>query len=111
MRVLLRGDFNNAKTVRGTVLLPLTWLGTCVLMLLAFWGLSVPAHFSVAVWFIIAINFAVLFFKLRLRAGTSTHWAYRILVSGVLAAIAPGMAATLLLLVAVFIFGMPLPQV
>jgi hypothetical protein len=111
MAVQLRGNFDTRKTIRGIVLLPLTWLITCALLLLAVWGLSAPAHLQVAMWFIIAINFAILFFKLRLRAGTSAHWAYRILVSGVLASLAPGVATTVLLLVAVLIFGMPLPHV
>ncbi len=107
----LRGAFDTGKTIRGIVLLPRTWLVTCALLLLAFSGLSAPAHLSVAMWFTIAANFVILFFKLRLGAGTSPHWAYRILVSGVLAFIAPGVATSAILLVATLIFGMPLPHV
>jgi hypothetical protein len=105
MSVQLRG---NGKTVRGMVLLPLTWLVTCALLLLTFLSLSASAHFSIAVWTIVALNFTVLFFMLRLEPGTSV--ACRILVSGVLAVIAPGVATALLILVAMFMFGMPMPD-
>ena len=53
------------------------------------------------------INFAVLLFKLRLIDKASEHWAYRIVVCAILAIIAPGPGAALMILAAVLRYGLP----
>jgi len=99
--------FPNA--IRAMVLIPVTWLMTGVLIYAAVWAASSREVLTIVVWCIVALNFAVFVFKLRLGAETST--AYRVLVSAVLACISPGAATALMLVVAVLFFGMEVPRV
>jgi hypothetical protein len=46
----LRGAFDTGKTIRGIVLLPLTWLVTCAFFSLLSQDSRLP-HLSVVMWF------------------------------------------------------------
>ena len=80
-------------------------------MLAAIKGLSSQMAFAVAVWSIMALNFLISFFKLRLGQGTPVHWGYRVLICAVIGVTAPGVAMATIMLVAVLIFGKEWPSV
>jgi len=95
--------------IHAMVLIPLSWLATGVLIYAAISAISSRVVLTIVVWCIVMLNFVVFVSKLRLGAETSTT--YRVLVSAVLACIAPGAATALMLLAAVLFFGVEVPSV
>ena len=80
-------------------------------MVTAYWGFSPQVDFSPAIFSIMALNFVISFFNLRLGRRAPIHWGYRVLVSAVVAVTAPAVATAIMVFVAALIFALALPGV